>query len=74
MLHEGAVLTDGAAQLLETARSKRHQSQHRAETVLRVARTIAELALSERIEAERVEAEHAAEGLGLQRGAKDRER
>ena len=61
-LREGTVLTDGAAQLLYTARSKRHLSERRAETVLRVARTVADLALSER-----VEAEHVAEALGFHR-------
>ena len=44
-LREGAVLTDGAAQLLDTARSNRHLSECRAETVLRVARTVADAAL-----------------------------
>ena len=65
-LREGAVLMNGAAQLLETARSKRHLSVRTAETVLRVARTVVDLALSER-----VEAEHVAEALGLQRTALD---
>ena len=65
-LIEDAVLTDGAAQLLDTTRSKRHLSERRAETVLRVARTVADLALSEC-----VEAVHVAEALGLQCGALD---
>ena len=65
-LREDAVLTEGAAQLLDTARSKRHLSVRRAETVLRVARTVADLALSER-----VEAVHVAEALGLHCAALD---
>ena len=65
-LREGAVLTDGAARLLDTARSKRRLSERRAETVLRVARTVADLALSEC-----VEAVHIAETLGLQCAALD---
>ena len=65
-LRAGAVLTEGAAQLLDTARSKRHLSERRAETVLRIARTVADLALSEHIEAV-----HVAEALGLQCAALD---
>ena len=67
-LREDAVLTAtaGAAQLLDTARSKRSLSERRGETVLRVARTVADLAL-----AECVEAVHVAEALGLQCAALD---
>lgn len=43
-------------------RTKRQLSEGRTETVLRVARSIADLVL-----AERVEAEHVAEALGVQR-------
>ena len=65
-IRDGAVLTDGAARLLDTARSKRQLSERRAETVLRVARTVADLALSECIKAV-----HIAEALGLQGAALD---
>ena len=54
--------SEGAERLLDTARRKRGLSESRTETVLRVAGTIADLAL-----AERVEAEHVAEALGFQR-------
>ena len=66
MLREGAVLTDGAGRLIDTARLNRGLSERRAETVLRVARTVADLALSKR-----VEAVHVAEALGLQCAALD---
>ncbi|MDD9981412.1 MAG: ATP-binding protein [Gammaproteobacteria bacterium] len=65
-LREDAVLTDDAGRLIDTARSKRHLSERRAETVLRVARTVADLALSEC-----VEAVHVAEALGLHCAALD---
>ena len=65
-LREDAVLTEGAARLIDTSRSKRHLSERRAETVLRIARTVADLALSEC-----VEAVHVAEALGLQCAALD---
>ena len=65
-LRAGPVLAEDAAQLLDTARSKRHLSERRAETVLRIARTIADLAPSEH-----VEAVHVAEALGLQCAALD---
>ena len=58
-LREGALLSQGGERLLGTAQTKRHFSQRRTETVLRVARTIADLARSER-----VEAEHIAEAVG----------
>ena len=61
-LREGALLSQGGERLLGTAQKKRHLSQRRTETVLRVARTIADLARSER-----VAAEHVAEALGYQR-------
>ena len=61
-LREGALLSPGGEQLLGTAQKKRHLSQRRTETVLRVARTIADLARSER-----VGAEHVAEAVGYQR-------
>ena len=61
-LREGALLSQGGERLLGTAQTKRHFSQRRTETVLRVARTIADLARSER-----VEAEHIAEAVGYQR-------
>ena len=61
-LREGALLSQGGERLLGTAQKKRHLSQRRTETVLRVARTIADLARSER-----VEAEHVAEAVGYQR-------
>ena len=59
-LREDTVLTDSAGRLIDTARSKRHLSEHRAETVLRIAGTVADLALSGC-----VEAVHVAEALGL---------
>ena len=62
VLRERAMGSEGAERLLDTARKKRGFSECRTETVLRVARTIADLAL-----AERVEAEHVAEALGFQR-------
>lgn len=62
VLLERAMASEGAERLLDTAQTKRHVSERRTETVLRVARTIADLA-----SAERVEAEHVAEALGLQR-------
>ena len=61
-LREGAWLSQAGERLLGTAQKKRHLSQGRTETVLRVARTIADLARSER-----VEAEHVAEAVGYQR-------
>ena len=61
-LREGTLLSQGGERLLGTAQKKRHLSQRRTETVLRVARTIADLARSER-----VEAEHVAEAVGYQR-------
>ena len=61
-LREGALLSPGGEQLLGTAQKKRHLSQRRTETVLRVARTIADLARSEV-----VAAEHVAEAVGYQR-------
>ena len=61
-LREGALLSPGGEQLLGTAQNKRHLSQPRTETVLRVARTIADLARSEG-----VGAEHIAEAVGYQR-------
>ena len=61
VLQDGTVGTKDAARLLDTTRSKRHLSERRAETVLRVARTVADLARPER-----AEAEHVAEALGFQ--------
>ena len=61
-LREGALLSQGGERLLGTAQKKRHLSQRRTETVLRVARTIADLARSEHIGAE-----HVAEAVGYQR-------
>ena len=61
-LREGALLSQGGEQLLGTVQEKRHLSQRRTETVLRVARTIADLARSEQ-----VGAEHVAEAVGYQR-------
>ena len=61
-LREGALLSQGGERLLGTAQKKRHLSQRRTETVLRVARTIADLAGSEHIGAE-----HIAEAVGYQR-------
>ena len=61
-LREGALLSQGGERLLGTAQKKRHLSQGRTETVLRVARTIADLARSEHIGAE-----HVAEAVGYQR-------
>ena len=66
VLRDRTVPTKGAARLLDTARSKRNLSEHRAETVLRVARTVADLA-----RCERVETEHIAEALGFQRDVLD---
>ena len=60
-LREGALLSEGGERLLGTAQKKRHLSQRRTETVLRVARTIADLARTQR-----VEAEHVAEAVGYQ--------
>ena len=60
-LREGALLSPGGEQLLGTVQEKRHLSQRRTETVLRVARTIADLARSEQ-----VGAEHVAEAVGYQ--------
>ena len=65
-LREGALLSQGGERLLGTAQTKRHFSQRRTETVLRVARTIADLTRSER-----VEAEHVAEAVGYQRADLD---
>ena len=61
-LREGALLSQGGERLLGTAQKKRHLSQRRTETVLRVARTIADLARSQG-----VGAEHVAEAVGYQR-------
>ena len=61
-LREGALLSQGGERLLGTAQKKRHLSQRRTETVLRVAPTIADLERSER-----VGAEHVAEAVGYQR-------
>ena len=61
-LREGALRSQGDERLLGTAPAKRRLSQRRTETVLRVARTIADLARSER-----VEAEHVAEAVRYQR-------
>ena len=61
-LREGALLSEAGERLLGTAQNKRHLSQRRTETVLRVARTIADLAGSEHIGAE-----HIAEAVGYQR-------
>ena len=61
-LREGALLSEAGERLLGTAQKKHHFSQRRTETVLRVARTIADLARSEW-----VEAEHVAEAVGYQR-------
>ena len=66
MLRERAMVSKGARRLLDSERRKRHLSQRRTETVLRVARTIADLA-----PAERLEEEHVAEALGYQRGELD---
>ena len=52
----------GGEGLLGTAQKKRHLSQRRTETVLRVARTIADLARTQG-----VGAEHIAEAVGYQR-------
>ena len=60
-LREGALLSPGGERLLGTVRNKRHLSHRRTETVLRVARTIADLARSEQ-----VGAEHVAEAVGYQ--------
>ena len=60
-LREGALLSQGGERLLGTAQKKRHLSQRRTETVLRVARTIADLGRSEHIAAE-----HVAEAVGYQ--------
>ena len=62
VLRERAMASEGGERLLDTARKKRGLSERRTETVLRVARAIADLAL-----AERVEAEHVAEAVGFQR-------
>ena len=59
---ESALLSQGGERLLGTAQKKRHLSQRRTETVLRVARTIADLARSEV-----VAAEHVTEAVGYQR-------
>ena len=61
-LREGDFLSEAGERLLGTAQEKRHLSQRRAETVLRVARTIADLARSEE-----VGAEHIAEAVEYQR-------
>ena len=61
-LREGALLSQGGERLLGTVRDKRHLSQRRTETVLRVARTIADLG-----RAEHIGAEHVAEAVGYQR-------
>ena len=61
-LREGALLSPGGERLLGTVQEKRHLSQPRTETVLRVARTIADLARSEHIGAQ-----HIAEAVGYQR-------
>lgn len=62
LLGEGAVLTGGGAKLLDIAPSERHLTERKAETALRAARPVADLALSKH-----VEAEHVAEALGFQR-------
>lgn len=62
VLRERAIASEDAERLLDTARTKRHLSERRTETVLRVARTIADL-----VPAERIEAEHVAEALGYRR-------
>ena len=61
-LREGALLSQGGERLLGTAQKKRHLSQRRTETILRVARIIADLARSEE-----VGAAHVAEAAGYQR-------
>ena len=66
VLRERAMASEGGERLLETARRKRGLSERRTVTVLRVARTIADLA-----PAERVEAEHVAEAVGFQRAELD---
>ena len=62
VLRKDAALTLGAERLLGTAQTKRRLSPRRAETVIRVARTIADLAGSARVEVEQV-----AEAVGYQR-------
>ena len=66
VLRDNAELSEDAERLVKTTDSKRDLSERRAETILRVARTIADLALSDR-----VEAEHVAEALRLRRAAPD---
>ena len=61
-LREGALLSEAGERLLGTVQNKRHLSQRRTETVLRVARTIADLARTQG-----VGAEHVAEAVGYQR-------
>ena len=61
-LRQGDFLSEAGERLLGTAQKKRHLSQRRTETVLRVARTIADLARTQG-----VGAEHVAEAVGYQR-------